>query len=75
MSHVQNCACEDCQPEPSGPSDREKTEGFRLHRLLLAGYPLAEATKLAASDEVDWHHAVDLLTNGCPPDKAAEILL
>jgi hypothetical protein len=55
-------------------TDREKVESWRLHVLIEAGYPLALAERLAAS-EADLHHAVDLLQRGCAAETAAEILL
>jgi hypothetical protein len=51
-----------------------KVEGWRLHVLLEAGYPVHLAERLAAS-EVDLHYAVELLRRGCAPTTAAEILL
>jgi hypothetical protein len=49
-------------------------ESWRLHILLEAGYPVHLAERLAAS-EVDLHDAVQLVTQGCDPVTAAEILL
>jgi hypothetical protein len=54
--------------------ERSKVEGWRLHVLIEAGYPLQLAERLAAS-EADLHTAVDLLGKGCTHDTAAEILL
>jgi hypothetical protein len=51
-----------------------RVESWRLHILLEAGYPVHLAERLAASD-VDLHDAAELLTRGCAPDVAAEILL
>jgi hypothetical protein len=51
-----------------------RVESWRLHILLEGGYPVHLAERLAASD-VDLHEAVALLTRGCAPDVAAEILL
>jgi hypothetical protein len=51
-----------------------KVESWRLHVLLEAGYPVHLAERLAGS-EVDLHHAVELLRQGCEPAIAAEILL
>jgi hypothetical protein len=51
-----------------------KVESWRLHTLLEAGYPVPLAERLAAS-EVDLHVAVALLTRGCDPATAVEILL
>jgi hypothetical protein len=55
-------------------SERSKVEGWRLHVLVEAGYPLPLAEKLAASD-ADLHRAVELVAQGCDHETAAEILL
>jgi hypothetical protein len=55
-------------------NEREKVEGWRLHTLIEAGYPLPLAERLAHS-EADLHAAVELLRRGCAPKIAAEILL
>jgi hypothetical protein len=55
-------------------SERAKVESWRLHVLIEAGYPLVLAERVAAS-EVDLHVAVELLSQGCSPETAAEILL
>ena len=55
-------------------SEQAKVESWRLHVLMEAGYPLSLAERIAAS-EVDLHRAVELLTRGCSPATAAEILL
>lgn len=55
-------------------SERAKVEGWRLHVLIEAGYPLPLAEKLAASD-ADLHEAVDIVSRGCSAVTAAEILL
>ena len=54
--------------------EQAKVEGWRLHVLIEAGFPLALAEKLAAS-EADLHTCVDLVRQGCSPNTAAEILL
>jgi hypothetical protein len=51
-----------------------RVESWRLHVLLEAGYPVHFAERIAGS-EVDLHHAVELVTRGCDPTTAAEILL
>jgi hypothetical protein len=56
------------------PNETDKVENWRLHVLMEAGYTLAVAEPLAAS-EVDLHRAVELLEAGCTPETAAEILL
>ena len=55
-------------------SQKSKVEGWRLHVLIEAGYPLSLAERLAAS-EADLHLAVELVGNGCEHEVAAEILL
>jgi len=55
-------------------SERSKVESWRLHVLIEAGYPLALAERLAAS-EADLHRAVELVGNGCGHATAAKILL
>ena len=54
--------------------ERSKVEGWRLHVLMEAGYPLPLAEKIAAS-EADLHRAVELIGSGCTAETAAEILL
>jgi hypothetical protein len=56
-------------------NERAKVESWRLHVLIEAGYPLPLAEKIAAALDADLHHAVALVTNGCDPRTAAEILL
>jgi hypothetical protein len=55
-------------------TEKSKVEGWRLHVLMEAGYPLPLAEKIAGS-EADLHRAVELVTAGCTPETAAEILL
>jgi hypothetical protein len=57
-----------------GENERDKVEGWRLHILIEAGFPLHLAERLAAS-EADLHTCVDLVRYGCDPITAAEILL
>lgn len=55
-------------------NERAKVESWRLHVLIEAGYPLPLAERLAVSD-ADLHQAVELVSAGCAPTVAAEILL
>ena len=55
-------------------SEQAKVEGWRLHVLMEAGYPLPLAERLAGSN-ADLHRAVELIAQGCEPHTAAEILL
>jgi hypothetical protein len=59
--------------DPEG-GERSKVEGWRLHVLMEAGYPLPLAERIAGS-EADLHRAVEMLQSGCTPETAAEILL
>jgi hypothetical protein len=54
--------------------ERAKVESWRLHVLIEAGYPVPLAEKVAHS-EADLHKAVELVTSGCRPETAVEILL
>jgi hypothetical protein len=55
-------------------TEKSKVEGWRLHVLMEAGYPLPLAERIAASD-ADIHRAVELIAAGCTAETAAEILL
>jgi hypothetical protein len=59
---------------PSVETERDKVESWRLHVLIEAGFPLPLAERVAGS-EADLHTAVDLVSAGCTPQTAAEILL
>ncbi len=54
--------------------EQSKVESWRLHVLIEAGFPLPLAERVAAS-EADLHVAVELVSQGCKPVTAAEILL
>ena len=54
--------------------EQSKVESWRLHVLIEAGFPLPLAERIAAS-EADLHIAVELVSQGCKPVTAAEILL
>ena len=55
--------------------ERAKVEGWRLHVLIEAGYPLPLAERIAQSG-ADLHEAVMLVAQrGCRPEVAAEIVL
>jgi hypothetical protein len=55
-------------------SERDRVASWRLHVLMEAGYPLPLAERVAQS-EADLHLAVELVSQGCAPKTAAEILL
>ncbi len=48
---------------------------WRFRVLARAGYEASAAVRLAAEVHVDLHEACNLITNGCPPETAARILL
>ena len=54
--------------------ERAKVQGWRLHVLVEAGYPIELAERVAESD-ADLHDAVELVEQGCSPDTAIQILL
>jgi hypothetical protein len=54
--------------------ERSKVESWRLHILIEAGYPLPLAERIAVS-EADLHVACEMLSQGCTPETATEILL
>lgn len=54
--------------------ERAKVQGWRLHVLIEAGYPIELAEQLAESD-ADLHEAVELVEQGCTPTTAVAILL
>ena len=53
----------------------ERVEQWRVDSLERAGYDAEAAAVLAASPEVDLHHAVSLLERGCSVSLALQILL
>ena len=61
------------QLTPTIQTERSKVESWRLHVLIEAGYPLPLAERVAGS-EADLHRAVELVTQGCDPETATEIL-
>ena len=54
--------------------ERAKVQGWRLHVLIEAGYPIELAERIADSD-ADLHEAVELVEQGCTPQIAAQIIL
>jgi len=50
-------------------------ESWRAEQLELAGYGAAAAAELALRHDVDLHVAVELLSRGCAPELALQILL
>jgi hypothetical protein len=56
-------------------TEQERIERWRAAELERAGFEPAAASLLASRPDVDLHHAVDLLRNGCSPELALQILL
>jgi hypothetical protein len=56
-------------------SEIDRIEQWRHAELERAGYDAESALVLAASHDVDLHHAVSLLDRGCTVDLALQILL
>jgi hypothetical protein len=56
-------------------SELELVERWRHEALKRAGYDWESATVLAASHDIDLHHAVELLQRGCSIELALQILL
>jgi len=50
-------------------------EAWRADKLEHAGYGAAAAAELAMRHDVDLHVAMELLTSGCSPELALQILL
>lgn len=68
-------ASAEAQLELEPISERAKVESWRLHVLVEAGYPVPLAEKVAGALTADLHEAVELITRGCEPRIAAQILL
>jgi hypothetical protein len=56
-------------------TEAERIERWRYEALLRAGYEPSAARRIAERQDVDLHHAVELLERGCSPELAAAILL
>jgi hypothetical protein len=66
MSLTANAACHS--------DELVRIEAWRFSSLLKAGYPADIAELLAQRTEVDLHHAIELLEQGCTADLAIRIL-
>jgi hypothetical protein len=55
-------------------TEQELVESWRATELERAGYPPALAAELASRMDVDLHLAVELLSKGCSPELALNIL-
>ncbi len=56
-------------------TEQNLIELWRTEELERAGYGARAAGRLAARHDIDLHHAVELLEQGCPPELAVSILL
>jgi hypothetical protein len=56
-------------------TEQQRIERWRVEMLERAGYGADEAAQIAGRHDVDLHHAMGLLEQGCPPDIALRILL
>jgi hypothetical protein len=56
-------------------TEAQRIEGWRLHVLVEAGYPVALAERLAPRFDIDLHRAVELIAAGCNHATATDILL
>jgi len=56
-------------------TELERIEQWRAEELERAGYPRRDAVRLAERHDVDLHLAIDLISRGCPPPVAIDILL
>jgi hypothetical protein len=55
-------------------TEQELVESWRATELERAGYPADVAAELAGRMDVDLHLAVELLSKGCSPELALNIL-
>lgn len=60
--------------EPAVGDPAVRVLGWRLERLVAAGYDGEAALALALDHLVDLHEAVRLVARGCPPETAFRIL-
>ncbi len=56
-------------------TEMDRVESWRAEELIRAGYTASDAVALAARHDIDLHHAVELLEQGCPIELALDILI
>jgi hypothetical protein len=71
-AHLEAMATIEQRPEIEQTSE---VFDWRFEQLQRAGYPTSEAWLIAAAKDVDLRFAVRLLSEGCPPQTAARILV
>jgi hypothetical protein len=54
--------------------ERQETAIWRQEQLELAGFPRLVAYGIATRPDVDYHRALEMFRQGCPPEIAAKIL-
>ena len=74
MTRGRKASPDEAEEEVTPDRELRKVERWRLHVLSEAGYPFAEAQRLAMS-EADLHIACEILKGGCPVERAVDILL
>ena len=55
-------------------TEAERVQRWRVEELQRAGYDTQSATELAERNDVDLHHAVELVEAGCSIELALQIL-
>jgi hypothetical protein len=60
--------------ETRGEQPTTDVVSWRRGQLVLAGYPLPLAMRLARNPAFDLHALIELVERGCPPELAAQIL-
>jgi hypothetical protein len=61
-------------PPPEREDVQHQVVAWRIHVLVMAGYPVGIAEAIA-NGNADLHFAVDLLSRGCTPELAERILV
>ncbi len=56
-------------------TEMERVEHWRAEELIRGGYSPTDAVALAARHDIDLHHAIELISQGCPYELAIEILI
>jgi hypothetical protein len=56
-------------------TELSQVERWRADELERAGFDARAAAQIAARHDIDLHRATDLISNGCAPELALQILL
>lgn len=65
----------DALAELYGDKEQAKIVHWRIGELLRAGFDELHAATIAACDDADWRHAIELVRSGCPHRTAVDIVL